>query len=203
MPAGRRSLTAAIAGEEYMPTTRPLGRRRRAVADKSGSLREPGRAVSAKCSLRSAHITRTRTQPIGDPEKQRSALSAAAHATPAGDLTPVMAPGPATNRCRGPRPTMLRVGPRSPSRRAQNALPGGVRYPRLVIAGRRGEVGRWLGGGGGRYPALARRFLAGLVSAVAAASGPLSNRACSSPAHGSPTSFIVRHAQHSSIGPFR
>ena len=38
--------------------------------------------------------------------------------------TTVMAPGPVTNRCRGPRPTMSRVAPRSPPRRAQNALPG-------------------------------------------------------------------------------
>jgi hypothetical protein len=75
-----------------------------------------------------------------------------------------------------------------------------------------GEVGRWLDGHSlrlrsrpGRRGGVFQRT--GLGPAAPAghlrvASGPLSNRACGSPAHGSPTSFIVRHSQPGSA-PFR
>jgi Transposase len=60
----------------------------------------------------------------------------------------------------------------------------------------RGEVGRWFGHTMSRRQALARRFLAHLGRDRGhLPSGPRSNRACRSPAHGFPTSFIAVHAQ--------
>ena len=65
------------------------------------------------------------------------------------------------------------------------------------------EVGRWFGGSLLRLRSRPGRVVAFLrtgpgpaapAGLFRVASGPLSNRACGSPAHGSPTSFIVRHA---------
>jgi hypothetical protein len=70
-----------------------------------------------------------------------------------------------------------------------------------------GEVGRWFGvavAADGLSPAgfplgawVPSRLGVNLPS------GPLSNRACSSPAHGFPTPFIVRHAQRPISGRFQ
>ena len=74
-----------------------------------------------------------------------------------------------------------------------------------------GEVGRWLGGsllrlrsrpGHRGGVSSCRPGTSGPRRCSVVASGPLSNRACGSPAHGSPTSFTVRHAQSDSA-PFR
>jgi hypothetical protein len=61
-----------------------------------------------------------------------------------------------------------------------------------------GEVGRWVGGAGAADGLSPVGFPSGACVpsrlGVNLASGPLSNRACGSPAHGFPTPFIVRHA---------
>jgi diguanylate cyclase (GGDEF)-like protein len=62
-----------------------------------------------------------------------------------------------------------------------------------------GEVGRWFSHPGSRRQAQARRFIAHLSRhRHDFPSGPRSNRACRSPAHGFPTSFIAVHAQSGS-----
>ena len=75
-----------------------------------------------------------------------------------------------------------------------------------------GEVGHWLGGSLLRlrsrpdlWGGVFQRTGPGPAAPAELfrlASGPRSNRACGSPAHGSPTSFIVQHAQPGSA-PFR
>ena len=65
-----------------------------------------------------------------------------------------------------------------------------------------GEVGRWFGVAGAADGLSPAGFPLGACVpshlGVSLPSGPLSNRACGSPAHGFPTPFIVRHA-HSPI----
>ena len=69
-----------------------------------------------------------------------------------------------------------------------------------------GEVGRWFGMACAADGLSPGSFPSGACSSrlgVNLPSGPLSNRACSSPAHGFPTPFIVRHAQSPISGRFR
>ena len=74
-------------------------------------------------------------------------------------------------------------------------------------AGRGGEVGRWFGVTGAADGLSPVGFPLGACVpsrlGVNLPSGPLSNRACGSPAHGFPTPFIVRHAQSPICGRFR
>ncbi len=62
-----------------------------------------------------------------------------------------------------------------------------------------GEVGRWFGVAGAVDGLSPSGFPLGAWIpshlSINLPSGPLSNRACGSPAHGFPTPFIVRHAQ--------
>ena len=70
-----------------------------------------------------------------------------------------------------------------------------------------GEVGRWFGIASAVDGLSPVGFPLGAYVpshlGVNVPSGPLSNRACSSPAHGFPTPFIVRHAQSPISGQFR
>jgi hypothetical protein len=67
-----------------------------------------------------------------------------------------------------------------------------------------GEVGRWFGVAGAADGLSPAGFPLGACDpprlGVNLPSGPLSNRACGSPAHGFPTPFIVRHAQSPNTG---
>ena len=88
--------------------------------------------------------------------------------------------------------------------RWRSATPGGyTSWSEAITPGSIGEVGRWFGHSVSRRQAQAQGFLAHLGRDRGhLPSGPRSNRACRSPAHGSPTSFVTAHAQSGSA-PFQ